>query len=222
MACLTFPGNSNAGTAFPFEKTGDGFLLITNWHVTGSDSIPIHVKLGRKKFIATLEASDPDLDLAVLQVNGIDELDIDGRRIFNEANFTTEDDEAFKLYSRGIECFPIPTAVEDVSLRRGLGLVLFGFSPESDEIKVSNGIVTGIKSGKPNQITTNAVMNAAYSGGPVLDLRTQTLIGVSVESVMDHDQFEADFITTTVVRTFLALHRGQQTNKAKRIGRKAR
>ena len=84
-------------------------------------------------------------------------------------------------YVFDIKSVPVP-------IRKGDKMTLFGFGEASDidygEIKVSEGIITGLRSSHdPKSLTTNAIINKGYIGGPAIN-DNFNFIGINVSCVI--------------------------------------
>ncbi|RME71050.1 MAG: hypothetical protein D6776_10780, partial [Planctomycetota bacterium] len=170
------------------EAGGSGVLISPAGHILTNQHVVEAIALGGEnaaepllvavttdphrppvvRFTARVLASDPDLDLALLQI----EADIYGRPL----------PEGYR--------FPTAALGRPETMRLADGLLALGYPNAGGlgtrvSITASRGILSGFeRRGQQVHFKTDAEINAGNSGGPVLDERFE-VIGIATETISD-------------------------------------
>jgi hypothetical protein len=168
-ALVEQPGNRSYGSAFCVHSSG---IFLTNAHVVKSlagidPSLRITLVLnpGQKTeviYSAKVIRSDNELDLALLQVNGVKDI----------PTLSLGSDEKLGELMEVVACgFPFGTAVAPVQ-------------NEYPAVSVNAGSITSLryKNDRLHRIQTDVVLNPGNSGGPILD-KSGKVIGVVVAGI---------------------------------------
>jgi len=142
-----------AGSGFIIDS--DAGLLVTNEHVAGgADSVEIWLSSGERHFGEVLER-DSDADLALVRVEGADQLD------------------ALAIGD------PTQVRVGDEVLALGFPLV----NEIGSDMTVTRGIISAVRAiGDVNIFQTDAAINPGNSGGPLINM-DGAVIGINTSKI---------------------------------------
>ena len=166
------------GSGVIFHQKDDAGLIVTNRHVTGGQTKGLKIRLNDgTELIGNVVMTEPDLDLAILQVKTTKKLTL--------LNFAPTD----FMVGEDVIAIGSPYGYE-ATVSRGI------ISALNREITMPNDVVmTGL-------IQTDAPINPGNSGGPLVNMDAQ-VIGINV-AMRDGAQNIAFTINAATVKMFTA------------------
>jgi Tol biopolymer transport system component len=165
--------DGGSGSGFIFDSTG---LILTNNHVvTGADTLTVVLDDGRE-FTATIVGRDIVRDLAVIQMEGVDEV------------------------------LPTLSLIEAGTPELGDPVLVLGYPLGTETLNITQGIVSsnGYSYGQyVGLVQTDAAVNPGNSGGPLVNLRGEVVGVVSAKLVSIAIEGVGFAIDVDTIKTYL-------------------
>lgn len=171
--------DSGTGTAFAVQATPSGTLLITSSHVV-EGAHGVRLRIGESEPVeARVVADDPEVDLALLEVNGLSLPPLPLAR--TDSGVGTD---------VAVVGYPLADRLQSVGM--------------SAQPSLSKGVLSAIRRKEGGSILqVDVPVNPGNSGGPAFDWETGEVIGVVVARLRDASDINF-LVGTTSIHAFLA------------------